>query len=988
MNNKRKRKRRIVFATSAAITVLSVSGIIVSCSNIKSTANEKYIGPRDTIRIYSPNPKGDPYANQPYWFTNPDSNYGLTNNIMGTVMNDTERNPLIRPVSIGVPNQVAEHTSTDPSVRPTIKNEGEETKTYFKFITAASLTLTYTDPKKPGIKLPDITYNSDQTPPAMKPGETLNSKDKLPWQSINSTPDNVNKTSDIHKTFSFIMQNMLITNISIKVRNNAYWSTNMGTATKIPITPEDYWYGLQLSHLGNSAYRLQGNIGEKGGVNNGGLNTTWDSNINQNLGGQVDNSKNAKKNDNWASSFSPYNIDTSTFQEGQEKTFTKNNSVNIPFKNPQKADGWNAFNGLFINQQFFNATSVVQTNKNRKNFSKYAPDNSLSSKYGYYANVYAANKTFKNILWGSPFACEGLFDTKGIYHKTEGLNLPLNTDINKRNRTPIKNVIWTFSKQTDTFPETQFQKYLQGSTVYMDKYALLSDHTKDVINNNVNTMGVHYSRNILSQVVKGDTTWGTLLPGSNASGNSQKAYYNNGFTEAMYGKSLKDTYTAAGAKNYFKHYYTFGTALRSEFSAAINWYTSILNFTKGDKSNWGSAFAKDMKINGKGKTTSTPSSKDGKDIMTSEYSYSYNGTNFSKPLTITPEDNKQAFIDNVSNQVKSFRSSQYAAIQGQVKKTLNAMDHHFAPKSIVFELPIRSYHGTSQEWMSLEGMRQTLNSLDPRLNVVAMMKPAVMPASTPDVKHPELQLPSIQNEKFNTSYKNEWNSQTLPRLTAYRSPTQSALVLHNIPNKLLGLGGFLNDIFKFNQYGGLTGFSAMLNAKANEFPLTGNIHALYNWVKTDFLTTWTNTLRDLNNSSIIKDLTNTNVKEAFKNLNIKTFSSADSQKILGGGSTGENYSAFTTLTNPKDQVIFNGIFLRLLTNLSRTIVTNMAKNQDTNTIKHILAGIDSYFGRTLGWMGRRIDNQDALPVTLQKTWYKVPKAESGIEFSSDNYVIQ
>ena len=140
MNKKRKRKRTIFLATTATISVLSATGVIVSCANINTTGDTKYIGPRSTIRLYAPSPTGNPYANQPYWFTNVDTNYALVMNTMGTTMNDASRNPLIRPVNIGVPNEVAQ-PSPDPSKSPKMVNTGEITKTYFRFSTAASVTI-------------------------------------------------------------------------------------------------------------------------------------------------------------------------------------------------------------------------------------------------------------------------------------------------------------------------------------------------------------------------------------------------------------------------------------------------------------------------------------------------------------------------------------------------------------------------------------------------------------------------------------------------------------------------------------------------------------------------------------------------------------------------------------------------------------------------------------------------------------------------------
>ena len=793
---------------------------------------------------------------------------------------------------------------------------------------------------------------------------------------------------------------MIVTKMAIGIRNNAYWSTNMGTATKYPITSDDYWYGLQLAHLQNSSYRLKGTNGH-----NGGINDVWDSNINQNLGGQVPIGATAEQNDNWNTTYKQYDINTDAFKESQEKEFTKDKKVvNISLKNSIKNDGWNAFKGSFINQQFFPAVSKVQTLRNIKNYPQYADGTSLTSKYGYYANVFAAAKTFKNILWASPFTCEGLFDVQAIYHKAKGLNLP--TKNLGRGRESIQNIIWTFSKQTDTFPESQFQKYLQGSTAILNKYSSLSDASKDLINVNKKTMGVHYAKNIVSQVVKGDTTWGALVPGTSKSDNAKQAYYNNGYTEAMFGETLKQTYSAqkSGDANYFKHYYTYGTALRSSLSAAINWYTSILNFTKNSKSNWGSAFAKDMVINGTdGSTTASgPKPHSGpkpdptsSDIMSSEYSYSYTARNgFSTAYQITPAENSQSFINNVSNQLKSFQSAKYQKIKAQVKTTLDDIQKHEPGVSftgdnrIIFELPIRTYKKTAAERKSLENMRETLNNLDPRIHVAAQVAFSRAPITNdPVVK--------ISHEKFDKSYTNTWTDQTLPRLMALRSPTQSNYIRHNIPNTLTGLGGFLNDMLNFNQFGTLTGFSQMMNPDFTA-PTTGNIYNLYYWVTHEFITTWEAAKKKIIKTPAIwagipSSVIRGKIKKAFTETYIKDFSKVNSQSLLGTSANGKNYSAFTAitdnkLTDPKNQAIFNGVFSRLLTNVSRALIIDMKANKTTDEIKHILAGIDSFFGRSLGWMGRRSDNDKALPVTLQKTWYKVPKSGLGVEFFSDGYV--
>ena len=239
---------------------------------------------------------------------------------------------------------------------------------------------------------------------------------------------------------------------------------------------------------------------------------------------------------------------------------------------------------------------------------------------------------------------------------------------------------------------------------------------------------------------------------------------------------------------------------------------------------------------------------------------------------------------------------------------------------------------------------------------------------------------------FDESYTNTWTDQTLPRLMALRSPTQSNFIRHNIPNTLPGLGGFLNDMLSFNQFGTLTGFSEMMNSEFTT-PTDSNINALQTWVKGLFKTTWDNQKKDvLADETVWKGIDDPNIKDQFKSMRIKNFVNANSEDILGTSAMGENYAAFTNLTKAKDQAIFNGVFSRLLTNVSRNLVSNMKTNMKKNEIKKVLSGIDSFFGRSLGWMGRRSDNDDALPVTLQKTWYKVPKSDLGVQFISDGYV--
>jgi hypothetical protein len=93
---------------------------------------------------------------------------------MGTEMNDSTRNPLIRPVNIGVPQQDAKYNK-NPSKPPTVTNIGDKTMTYYKFGTAASVTLTLKDPltNAPNPAKPnEITYTNDITPGVITDAES------------------------------------------------------------------------------------------------------------------------------------------------------------------------------------------------------------------------------------------------------------------------------------------------------------------------------------------------------------------------------------------------------------------------------------------------------------------------------------------------------------------------------------------------------------------------------------------------------------------------------------------------------------------------------------------------------------------------------------------------------------------------------------------------------------------------------------------------
>jgi hypothetical protein len=118
--------------------------------------------------------------------------------------------------------------------------------------------------------------------------------------------------------------------------------------------------------------------------------------------------------------------------------------------------------------------------------------------------------------------------------------------------------------------------------------------------------------------------------------------------------------------------------------------------------------------------------------------------------------------------------------------------------------------------------------------------------------------------------------------------------------------------------------------------------------------------------------------------------SSDGSKtgLLGPGIDGKNYYAFSPdkTLNPEQIQKFNGEFQRLINDTTRAAVENLKNTKTTSEIKEILSGIDSYFGRPLGFLGRKIDNQNSLPVSLQKTWFKNPNPDSGVAFTADERV--
>ena len=978
--------KRIVIGTVAAVGVLATSATIVSCASLQSTAGTKYLGPRTTLRFYNSTPSGNSYVGQNMWFTNPDTNYSLNSNLMGNEMNDSTHNPLIRPVNIGVAKQDASYNA-NPADAPKIVNNGYKTMTYYKMVTAGTITVTTKSNGK-------FIYTNDITPAPIKDEDADKPpKRDVPFDSINSTPENVKDSKNGSKSFSAVMKGD-VTNIAFTIRKDAYWSTNMGDATNIPVTPNDYWYGLQISHLANPGYRFAIS-GKEGETVNGGGNTTWDSQMNQNQGGQTP--PKGAGSDSWTDSFAPYSINTNNFLEpakGSPNEFTRNKAVNIDFKSTaQQGDALNAWVSLFINQQYFNARSVVQVNKMNQQYSTYVDPTTMTGKYGYYSYAFAAYAHMSNILFASEYTCEGLFSSITVFHRARGLGRKGQSTIGDKifNKHTIKNVVWNFSKQIDTFPATQYQKYVQGSTINMDKYALLSDSTKNVINKNRNTMGVHYDKNIYSQLNIRETTWSTLLAGSLDMASSGDPYYNNAFTEAMYGESLADTMKAqaGGDSSYFKHYYTYGTALRSSLSSAINWYTSILNIFKGANSNWGSNFAPNMNIKGsngdsqpilpdnssKGTPDPTQSS------MSNEYSYGFNGTKLTDAQTETPKNNIKQFSDHFDKQQLSSQALNFLQIQKNIKTTLDNLPNKSEvtkDNPIMFELPVRSFQGTASELLGLENMRRTLNKLDPRIHVAAKLK-----------YNPSSKKVVVDHDAYDAGYTMEWTNETLPRLLSLRSPTQAQYNTHYYANTLPGLGGFLSDMLNFNQYGGLTGFSTMLNPATNTvLPTTGHVADTAKWVKGDFYTQW-----QAAKAKVIQNATNTNVKAALNAMNIKNFWKTSSGPkptgLLGPALNGENYSAFapatTTLTS-EERTLFNGEFKRIINNTIKATVANFAKNKTTDQIKSILAGIDTYFGRPLGYLYRKIDNQIALPIKLQKTWYNDPRPDSGVAFTDDDSV--
>ena len=1001
-----KKHRKIILGAVSVSTLVVASSVIMACSSLESKAGTSYIGPRTTLRFYKAAAQGNSYVGQDMWFTNPDSNFALSTNLMGNEMNDSSRNYLIRPTNVGVPNIKAIYPKNiDNNPKLSFKNIGYETKEYAKFGTAKAIYITYIDPKKGTIT---ATFNSDVTPGPLKQGEAM--PHNVPINSINSTPDNVinpSKPGQQDKTFLYILSNYKIKNISFQIRDDVDWSTNMGVDTGHKVLAKDYWYGLQVSHLENPGYRFAS--GHSGG------NESWDSRMNQELGGQL-NPK-GSMSDNWADTFSPYDIDTSKFMEGHESEFEKDNRVNISFSTDkyETNDAMNAYNALFINQSYFHACPSYKID-NLHNSSFYT--DSLCGHYGFYTYAFSGFDSLSNVLFATPFACEALLSSITVFHRTMGYATDPKDPIYKTIHSPttVKNVVWNFTKQIQTFASTQYQKYIQGSSINMNSYAKLSDHTKNVINNNLSSIGIHYNKNIFSNLSPSDTTWGALIPNGKTKVTGHP-YYNNGYTEAMFGKSLKQTINPSSSpKPYFDWYYTYGAALRDSFESAINWYTSILDIYQGASSNWGSFFAPDMPIFAKDNTKAKPNfpsdnysnqwkpnSSKKQSIMSSTYSFGYDGTKFDGNLQLSPGQNKYQFLKNFDSQSLSFQSQKFKEIQANVKKTLDSVQSAIqktnsgfsftGDNKISIELPVRSYNNTPQELEGLESMRKTLNSLDPRINVVAKIG-----YNGNDINPKAGWKQPGGHEKYDAGYTMNWSDETLPRLLSLRSPTQAQYATHYYANDLIGLGGFIYDAFRFNQYGGLIFFSELHDSNSAVYKGLDNIgmnkskikllqkYVLKNNGNSGFTYLWNKTKSE-QIATMTKFKVDPTVIGAFQNVNIDNIHKIYSAKLVGPASDGQNYTPFSqTKLNTKQATEFNGTFLRFLENLTRGMITDFQTNYSSDQIKDILAGIDNMAGRSLGYLGRKIDNQDALPLLLQKTWFNEPRAANGVEFTSDESV--
>jgi hypothetical protein len=118
--------------------------------------------------------------------------------------------------------------------------------------------------------------------------------------------------------------------------------------------------------------------------------------------------------------------------------------------------------------------------------------------------------------------------------------------------------------------------------------------------------------------------------------------------------------------------------------------------------------------------------------MASEYSSAFDGKEFTNTQKITPDDNKKQFINHFDSQKDSSKAAKFEKIKNNIKTTLDAIqkaegfqfvkDNNGNDDRIMFELPVRSFHGTAPELLGLENMRKTLNLLDPRIHVAAKLK--------------------------------------------------------------------------------------------------------------------------------------------------------------------------------------------------------------------------------------------------------------------------
>lgn len=209
----------------------------------------------------------------------------------------------------------------------------------------------------------------------------------------------------------------------------------------------------------------------------------------------------------------------------------------------------------------------------------------------------------------------------------------------------------------------------------------------------------------------------------------EKYYFNEEYAKIMYGSTIEKLASgkATTANSFFNG---SGFELRTLLNASINWYTFINNSWKGSKALWLNHTAPNAKYNS---TTSADASPI--DFINELNSICYfDGI---EKITITENDMKKQFTDNLNDSTEQFKTHKFKKIKSIIEKLLDK-ENVTKDKPLVWAIsyPWADAAGQTQKIIQLEKIVEIIKSIDDRLQ-------------------PHLLIPSTRDELLNFISRNK-----------------------------------------------------------------------------------------------------------------------------------------------------------------------------------------------------------------------------------------